>query len=126
MDSRSNDGVNNTHARFSKNYAPWMSHLQIGDVLRAGRRSLRVVRHLSRYKSGPKKGLLRSVTLTIKHCSWTGRCTTTLTYTDLWQRGFRPTGARRRLRSKLDRLIADDAGNKHTRHLDCCDVRGIS
>ena len=116
--------TNQRWVRHSINYRPWMDHVQVGDILRAGR-SLRVVRAVGHYQDGPKKGLLRSVTFTIRHCSWTGRCTTVLTYTDLFHRGFKPTGKRLKLSSKIDQLIARDAGDKHERNLACCDVKGV-
>lgn len=64
-----------------------MRDVQVGDVLECNRgRTQRVVRAVSRFNNGD----LNCVVFTIMHCSWTGACTTTLTYTDLNYRGFRP------------------------------------
>jgi hypothetical protein len=102
-------------------YERWMNKVKIGSVLRSRSGLLRVVRDLRR-----RGDRLHSVSFTIKHCSWTHRCTTTLTYNDLSYMGFRPTGKRRRLRTELDRMIALDCLPGHPGPLDCCDVTGIS
>lgn len=103
-----------------------MRDVQVGDVLECNRgRTQRVVRAVSRFNNGD----LNCVVFTIMHCSWTGACTTTLTYTDLNYRGFRPTGVRRRLRRRIDKQIAHDANwmtsHKDRRLLTCCDVSGV-
>lgn len=75
-----------------------------------------------------KKGKL-NVTFSILRCSWTGRCYTVYTRTDL--KKWAPTGMNYPLRTKLDKQIAkalEDGpakmGKKYT--LSCCDVRGIT
>ena len=98
-----------------------MPSVRVGDVLRAGTGTLRVVRHVSFYKDGD----LRSVTFSIRHCSWTHRPTTTMNYTDLRIMGYEPTGVRVALRSKMDRELSADIADHNRRKLHCCDVRGV-
>jgi hypothetical protein len=99
----------------------WIQHIRKGDVLASGS-TLRVVRsvhHTERHTY---------VFFTIKRCSWTRRCYTVLTQHDLKDRGFRATGKRVRLRSKMDREIEAEI-NEHRQSSDvvlrCCDVEGI-
>lgn len=101
---------------------PWMRTIRIGDVLEDCNGTQRVVRSVSRYKDGD----LRSVTFTIRGCSWTGRCYTVLTFTDLNYRGFRPTGVRRRMGSALDWKIHQEIRRNGRPRMGCCDVRGIA
>jgi hypothetical protein len=54
---------------YRRKQLPWMNTLQVGDVISNGGR-WRVVREVARYGNGD----LRSVTLVIRSCSWTGRC----------------------------------------------------
>lgn len=102
-------------------YEPWMDHVRVGDVLVRGRDNYRVVRNVSHHKDGR----LRCVTFSIKHCSWTGRCYTVVNYNDLNYAGYRPTGRRVRLRTKLDKRIALNI-TRSVKDLGCCDVRGVS
>ncbi len=98
----------------------WIGRIKRGDILAEGS-SLRVVREVRHGENGRV-----SVTFTIKHCSWTTRCYTVLTHSDLKTRGFRPTGKRVRLTGKLDAEIERNFG-VHIREttLHCCDVEGI-
>lgn len=103
---------------------PWMKSLQIGDVITNGGR-WRVVREVTRYNNGD----LRSVTLAIRSCSWTGRCYTILNYTDLRCLGYRKVNvAPRKLRGRLDRKI--HAAIHQPCHkpyiLTCCDVESAA
>lgn len=101
-----------------------MDRVRVGDVLksRSGRR-FRVVRNVAL-----KEGRLYNVTLSISHCSWTRRCYTILTYNDLYQCGYRLTGRRVRLRSRIDQQIAANFAHKNRfrQTLTCCDVEGVS
>lgn len=99
----------------------WIKELRVGDVVRSGSGTLRTVRAVKHYKRRT------NVTFSILHCSWTGRCYTVMTDCDLRTFGYRPTGQRKRLRSRLDRAVARDFGKPKDRtRLSCCDVRGIS
>lgn len=98
----------------------WMRELKVGDVLETRNgKSQRTVRAIAFYACGA----LKDVTFTIRHCSWTHRCETVLTYTDLISRGFTPTGHRRKLNTAFDRKIARCIVDIDDRSLDCCDVR---
>ncbi len=127
----------------------WIKKIRKGDVLKAPSGLLRVVRDVSH--SGPSVGKT-SVTFTIQHCSWTGRCHTVLTGNDLRTFGYLPTRARYQFRKKIDkkiereingggkvRIVVAASGGKVTDYiivhrpvhpskiqLDCCDVRGIA
>lgn len=115
----------------------WMATLQVGDVLTNGR-SYRVVREVSRWQRGrvagkrrlqtiPGEGPLRGVVFTIRHCSWTKRCYTVLTASDLLTLRFRPAGVRVKLNKPVDAKIAASLHERGTRRtLRCCDVRGIA
>lgn len=107
----------------------WTNKLEVGDVLRTPTGDLRVVRLASHHiiTSGGRRPHWRSsVCLTIKHCSWTTRCYTVLNSADLKTRGFRPTGKRVRLQSRLDAEIRRNFGvDKKDITLHCCDVEGI-
>lgn len=98
----------------------WMRKVRVGDVLRT-RTSMRVVRAVTFYACGA----LANVTFTIRHCSWTGRCETTVNYTDLLHRGFYPAGHRVKLNKKIDREIAAEIMDGDRRKLDCCDVKAV-
>ena len=101
---------------------PWMRSVKVGDVLtnRNGR-SQRIVRAVSFYTCGA----LSCVTFTIRHCSWTHRCYTVLTYVDILGRGMLPSKHNVKLKSRLDRKIAKDLLDHRIQKLDCCDVQGI-
>lgn len=83
----------------------WPYTVVPGDVITNGK-SHRVVRHASQ---DPKTGYTTGVTLAIKRCSWTGRGITCISYVDLKQRGFKPTGVKIPLDAQLDKLLAQDA-----------------
>ena len=105
----------------------WMARVVIGSVLREGSGALRVVRNLSRKADGR----LAYVTFTIRHCSWTGRCYTVCTASDLRMRGFRMVSvAPRPLRTRMDRKIYRAiTGNECRRDgysVTCCQVEGVA
>lgn len=110
----------------------WMATLQVGDVLTNGS-AYRVVRRITRWRKEGRRtfwdeGPLRSVTFTIKHCSWTGRCYTLLTPYDLIGRGFRPAGARVKLNKPIDAEVLREITQSYTAPilLKCCDVRAVA
>jgi hypothetical protein len=84
----------------------WIWRIKKGDVLKWPNGVLRVVRHVSHYTSN--KTPKCSVTFAIRHCSWTGRPTTTYSGHDLAYMGVRPTRAKVTLRKKIDRAIEAD------------------
>lgn len=103
---------------------PWMRHVVVGSVLRSRSGALRVVRAVGRYQNGD----LRSVSCTIRHCSWTHRCYTVINYTDLRILGYRLVRVPpRRLRSKMDRQIQTEMHQPSWAkvRLTCCDVERI-
>lgn len=104
----------------------WRDDLQEGDVLSNGR-TFRVVRGVSYWKHGPSKGLLWGVSVSIQRCSWTGRCFTLLTASDLLTLGFaKVEGVRVKLNTELDRRIHRDVhGSWRSREASCCDVIGV-
>lgn len=107
----------------------WISKIRKGDILETPSRQQRIVRNVKHYQHnyGAHKGAIRTaVCFTIKHCSWTGRCYTVLSGTDLVQRGFRPTGKRKRLQSKIDKLIDLELDRRGKPELGCCGVKGIA
>jgi hypothetical protein len=105
---------------------PWMKRVVVGSVLQEASGAMRVVRNLTR---GPA-GDLKFVTFTIRHCSWTGRCYTVVTVSDLKTRGFRLVRVRpRALRTRLDAKVRQSIlGNESPGHytLTCCDVEGVA
>lgn len=105
----------------------WMATVQVGDVLTDGR-VYRVVREVSHWRPrySPNELRLRGVAFTIRHCSWTRRCHTTLTAADLKQRHFRPAGIRVKLNKSIDAAIAEELADDRRRRLRCCDVRGVA
>jgi hypothetical protein len=100
----------------------WMAAVKVGDVLRSGSKTLRVVRKVSRFKDGS----LRSVTFSIRHCSWTRRPYTVMGYTDLRLLGYARVGANLKLESPLDRELALDIADHNRRQVTCCMVKGIA
>lgn len=95
----------------------WIRKIKVGDILVEGN-TPRVVRYV-------KHGTQRTyVALSIRRCSWTTRCYTILTTSDLKTRRFRPTSKRQRLTKKIDRQIAN-AINETKIYLTCCDIEGI-
>lgn len=104
---------------------PWMRTLKVGHVITNGG-PYRVVRDLSRYNNGD----LSYVYLSIRRCSWTHRCYTLLSYTDLRMFGYRRVRVKpRRLNQPIDRKI-NEAMRQPGCHrgalvLTCCDVEGL-
>lgn len=101
---------------------PWMLKVKVGDVLRSGRGTLRVVRSVCRFSNGD----LASVSFAIKHCSWTKRCLTAMSYHDLNYNGYTRTGINWKMKGPLDPEINAHAENHNLRKLTCCAVRGIA
>lgn len=104
-----------------------MRKVVVGSVLAEGSGTWRVVRRAHRKPNGDLWG----VTFTIRHCSWTGRCYTVLTATDLKTRGFRLVPVRpRHLRSGVDgkiRAAMAQGGCSRSEYLmTCCDVEGVA
>jgi hypothetical protein len=105
-----------------------MLRLKVGDVVQERNGAWRIVRAVTRQPSGK----LCAITLTIRHCSWTGRCYTVIMANDLRQRGFHPVRVRRRkLTSRFDRKIQRAIhGNEDRRvkpySVTCCDVEGTA
>lgn len=99
----------------------WIKDLRVGDVVRTPSGLLRIVRAVHH-------GATRSsFTFVIKRCSWTNRCYTVYTSTDLKTQGWQPTGKRMRLRSHLDYEIEQNFGlSTRDTTLTCCNVEGIS
>lgn len=89
----------------------WMAALRVGDVLVFPGDVYRVVREVSRWERVGRntvrgQGPVRFVTFAIRRRSWTNRCYTLLTPTDLLLRGARPVGARIKLTGELDAKIS--------------------
>lgn len=100
----------------------WMSRVRVGSVIRERSGVLRIVRKLSRFDNGD----LRNVYLTIRRCSWTGRCYTVCGYTDLRLRGVTLLPVVVKLNDEFDARIAaamDQPGGQPY-ILRCCDVIG--
>lgn len=102
----------------------WIRDVKAGDVLKAGSGRLRVVRKVHCYDKGGYGHY--SVAFAINRCSWTKRCYTWLNDNDLRQRKFSTTSVTMPMRTKLDRLIADEIENESRSVLTCCDVVGIA
>lgn len=105
----------------------WIEGIKVGDMLRARSGKLRVVRSVSHSES-KHYGTRTIVIFTIQHCSWTGRCYTVYTGSDLRSAGYRPTGVNVSLRGKVDRMIGEEFGRRGSMaeaKLRCCDVIGI-
>lgn len=86
----------------ARHYIPkpdWLFECEVGDVFedRSSGGALRVLRGMS-----TKNGMLTYGQFAIRRASWTGRAYTTLTYSDMLSRGFRPTGARVALDTEMD------------------------
>ncbi len=101
----------------------WLDQIKIGDILLERGKSERTVREINRYKNGT----MRSVSFSILRCSWTHRCYTTVTRSELKTRRFSHSGKRKESASPIDKLIAHDLiyWEKEKQRLDCCDVKGI-
>src|SRR5690349_6845034 len=102
----------------------WLQKVKVGDIVRSGSGTERVVRHVSRWKN------TTCLTFSIIHCSWTKRCYTVYFSNDLKQMGYRPTGKRVELTSEMDKKIAKaiekaDLSHRNGRAPNCCSVHGI-
>lgn len=108
----------------------WTNRLQPGDVVRFPSGALRVVRavkHPDRPTSSYGDIYRSSITFSIKRCSWTHRCHTTYTSSDLRTLGCVKTRAKVLLRKKIDRLISEELRlNPDKPMLTCCDVKDAS
>lgn len=103
----------------------WMHDLRVGDVIAREHGPWRIVREVTRYKNGE----LRSVTVAIRRCSWTRRCSTILGYTDLRVMGYRRVARNAKLNGPLDARFAEalcEPASKRPYALSCHDVRGIA
>jgi len=104
----------------------WRDTLKVGDVLISPTGSWRVVRAVSYWSEdnwcATRRGLLQSVTLSIKRCSWTGRAFTLKIRSDLarWQK---LEGARAKLSTEADRKLLEDIRKYTTNHFTCCTVK---
>lgn len=113
------------HANCLEPQADWMLTLKVGHVIARPNGRYRVVREVSRYGNGD----LHSVTLAIRHCSWTHRCCTILNYTDLRILGYRRVRVKaRRLTKAIDKKItaAIHQPSWHPFILKCCDVEDMA
>lgn len=102
----------------------WMRTVRVGDVIQKKDSAPRIVREVTRYQDGR----LRSVTVIIRHCSWTHRCYTILNYTDLRIMGYRKLRLKRkRLKTEFDQKVKaalhQPGGRPYI--LTCCDVEGM-
>ncbi len=108
----------------------WTNRLQPGDVVRFRSGALRVVRavrHPERPTSSYGEIYRSSITFAIKRCSWTHRCYTVYTSSDLRTLGCSMTRAKVSLRKKIDRLImAELELNPLKPTLTCCDVESAA
>ena len=104
----------------------WLDQLRIGDIVYEGGNPSRA--RVVREASFGKKGLLSSVTFSIRRRSWTGRCFTVVSRTDLKTRCFAPAGARVKKFTLLDKMIAHDIlyWDKSKQRVSPADVRGIA
>jgi hypothetical protein len=104
----------------------WMARVVVGSVLANGNSPWRVVRRVSRKANGDLWG----VYFAIRHCSWTGRCYTVVTASDLKVRGFRLMPVRaREFRSEIDIRIQRAINSNECRghySVTCCDVKGVA
>lgn len=98
----------------------WRDEIQVGDVLYSKSGTPRVVRSVSK-----RRGFLGCVKFTIRKCSWTGRCYTVVSRSDLKWRGFTPSGVRKTEMTLMDKRINRAIIDYNYRKLDCCDVRAI-
>lgn len=97
----------------------WFTCLKEGDVLKING-SYRIVR-----KASYLRGKLFAVCFAIRHRSWTRRPYTTWMVADLRRAKIDYIGARVKLDSKLDHLIAEDIKDAHARRIFWHHVKGI-
>ena len=102
----------------------WRDELKVGDVLITPSGDLRVVRQVTMRK----RGLLRSVALAIRHCSWTKRAYTIYCRPDLATMGYRKAGVRARLNGPLDAKMLECLAfdNRFNQCLTCEDARAMA
>lgn len=112
----------------------WMAKLKEGDVIQAASGLQRVVRQVNMWPKHKHANRLHSVTVVIKHCSWTGKCFTCLDEAQLNGYGYKPLGVRVTMRTRLDRRIKSELARQNSpdakvrfgpKLLGCCEVRGI-
>lgn len=103
------------------NKGHWPYTVSPGDVLEGKSGALRVVRKVTNGASG----FTTYVTFAIMRCSWTRRPYTVMNYIDLKAHGFRPTGIRVKLTTKMDKELTKDILDKNRRKLYCWDVVGV-
>ena len=103
------------------NAGTWPYIVKRGDILRDEKGTNRVVRSVTLGKNG----LPIFVSFAIRRCSWTRRPTTTLSYVDLKQRGFVPTGLSVKRWTVLDQNLDACIKNPDNRVLFCWDVVGV-
>jgi hypothetical protein len=111
--------------RTPDNQPSWMRDVQVGSVIAERNGPWRVVRHVTRSPNGTLWG----VSLTIRHCSWTGRAYTVITASDLKTRGFRllpvkPVKLKGEINERIARAITQPAREPFA--ITCCEVRGIA
>lgn len=100
----------------------WMQSVEVGDVLKNPRGSLRVVRKVTRYDNGD----LRCITFAKKKCSWTGRPGAVYGFCDLRIGGWMPTGACVALGSEADFLLEVElATYPSPPQFSCCEARDM-
>jgi hypothetical protein len=95
---------------------------KVGDVYRAPSGRLRIVRavHPSREPNRTR------VFFAIAHCSWTHRCYTLYTLSELKTLGYTLTRAHYDVKDKFQKLFVEDVNNHELeRNFHCCDVVGI-
>lgn len=104
-----------------------INSLKVGQVIISPGGRERIVRSVTKYtedRYNQRKGQVRSVHVTIMHCSWTGACDTILDRHIL--KGYKLTRKIMPLRKRIDKEIEMNFRlNKTNRTLTCCDVKGI-
>lgn len=111
-----------------KEAADWRDRIKVGDVLYEGGdprrpRMVREVSYFSKKRSG--EWILGSVSFTILHRSWTGRCCTTINRYDLKQRKFAPAGVTIKTCNEFCQEIGRNIYMRNHRTLTPEDVKGI-
>mgnify|MGYP001583104671 CR=1 FL=1 len=103
----------------------WVKSIKAGDVLESATGSLRIVRQVTWCREKRGEGRL-SASFIIKHCSWTKRCYTTMTDSDLFTLGYRPIRVHIELDTDFDEKILQEIDNHGRPNISCCDVEGIA
>lgn len=95
----------------------WRDKLKVGDIVLSPNGTERIVRKVKYFNN-----LLGWVSFVILHCSWTGRCYTCYSRSDL--KRYSPTKHSIALITPLDKEIAEAIqADKVT--VTCCDVEGL-